>query len=191
MRGIPREEKEKQVRKVIAAAIVALAASVVVGGGYATATGLITGKQIANRSIKLVDIHPSAVRALRGQRGPQGPQGPRGFDGLPGANGLPGAQGPPGTNGTNGLNGGFDPAKLQFITGPVLTVAAGDIDGYTVACPAGTTVISGGYVLISGGAGITYANLPAASRTGWTVIANNANNLIDASLTGYAVCSAK
>ena len=46
--------------------------------GTATASKLITGKQIKNGSIGLADISPQAQRALKGKEGPAGPQGPPG-----------------------------------------------------------------------------------------------------------------
>jgi hypothetical protein len=73
----------------LAAAGVVFALSV----GGATAAGLITGKQIRNHTIGLIDLKKTAQKALRGQRGlrgltgpagPQGPQGPAGPAGLPG-----------------------------------------------------------------------------------------------------------
>jgi len=72
-----------------------LAAAVVfaLSVGGATAAGLITGKQIRNHTIGLVDLKKTAQKALRGERGlrglsgpagPAGPQGPAGPAGLPG-----------------------------------------------------------------------------------------------------------
>jgi hypothetical protein len=73
---------------IIAAALILAAA---VGG--ATAAGLITGKQIKNHSIQLVDLSKKAQKALRGKRGPEGPQGTQGPQGP---------QGPPGPAGSSG-----------------------------------------------------------------------------------------
>jgi hypothetical protein len=58
--------------------------------GGATAAELITGKQIRNHTIGLVDLKRTAAKALRGQRGLQGPIGPAGPQGPPGPAGLPG-----------------------------------------------------------------------------------------------------
>jgi hypothetical protein len=69
----------------VAAAVVC---ALTVGG--ATAAGLITGKQIRNHTIGVVDLKRTAQKALRGQRGVQGPAGPAGPQGPPGPAGLPG-----------------------------------------------------------------------------------------------------
>jgi hypothetical protein len=68
--------------------IVALIFALSVGG--ATASTLITGRQIKDHSIGLVDLKKKTVTLLHGRRGPQGPQG------------LPGAQGPVGPPGPAG-----------------------------------------------------------------------------------------
>jgi hypothetical protein len=59
----------------------------------ATAAGLITGKQIRNHTIGLIDLKRTTQKALRGQRG---------LRGLPGAAGPAGPQGPPGPAGLPG-----------------------------------------------------------------------------------------
>lgn len=72
----------------IAAAIV-FALSV----GGATAASLITGKQIRNHTVGVIDLKKTAVQSLRGQRGlrgAMGPAGPAGPQGPPGPAGLPG-----------------------------------------------------------------------------------------------------
>jgi hypothetical protein len=117
------------------AAVVAAIVSAVVASATATAgtMALITGAQIKNGSVQLADLSPRAKRALRGQRGPRGL---RGFTGPPGAQGPAGAPGAP---------GGFDPAKLQYITGPTVTLAGGLTGGAQANCPPGTAAISGGF----------------------------------------------
>ena len=122
------------------AAVVAAIVSAVVAAATATAgtMALITGAQIKNGSVGLSDLSPQAKRALKGQRGPRGL---RGFAGTAGAQGPPGAAGAP---------GGFDPAKLQYVTGPTVTVAGGASGGTQATCPAGTTAISGGFSATDG-----------------------------------------
>jgi len=73
----------------------ALAAAIVfaITVGGATAAGLITGKQIRNHTIGLIDLKRTAQKALHGQRGLRGlpgPAGPAGPQGPPGPSGLPG-----------------------------------------------------------------------------------------------------
>ena len=60
------------------AMIVAMIALAVALSGTAVAgtAKLITGSQIANGTIKLADIHPSAKAALKGKTGATGAQGP-------------------------------------------------------------------------------------------------------------------
>ena len=144
-----------------------LSASAVAG-----AQALIGSSQIANRSIRLVDIHPSAVKVLRGKRGPRGPQG------VPGANGL---QGPA------GASGGFDPSKLTYVTGPSTTIAADDVGSASATCPAGTTVTGGGFY--------TSIAVPASSQAfannSWTVIVNNFGIGIPIEAYAFAVCAAR
>ncbi len=61
--------------------------------GGATAAGRITGLQIRDHTIGLVDLKKTAQKALRGQRG---------LRGLPGPAGAAGPQGPPGPAGLPG-----------------------------------------------------------------------------------------
>jgi hypothetical protein len=78
------------------------------GGAYAGAQGL-TSREIANRTIRLVDLHPSAIKALRGRQGERGLQGETGPQGVRGAEGAPGASGPPGPAGPAGPQGSPGP----------------------------------------------------------------------------------
>jgi len=96
----------------------------------AGASRLITGGQIKNGSIGLVDLSKSARRALSGKTGPQGATGPQGPSGPAGAN------------------------SVQVVTSPTVTLASGD-DSYSVAqaggpsleadCPAGQVAVGTGF----------------------------------------------
>lgn len=55
-----------------------VAGMLITSASTATATKLITGRQIKNGSIELKDLSKSARAALRGQVGPTGPAGPEG-----------------------------------------------------------------------------------------------------------------
>ena len=149
--------------------IVAVAAISVmlVGAGGATAASFITSSNIKNGTIKLVDISSSAKRALKGNDGRQGAQG---------------VQGP---------SGGFDPAKVVYVEGPMATAPAGESAVSAAYCPAGTKAISGGYFFAYANDGLTIEmSQPIADGTGW--IAGFANTgSISGDATAYAVCAAK
>ena len=86
---------------------------VAVGGGAAWASGLISGKQIANHSIAEKKLTAKAIRTLRGQQGPAGPQGPEG------ATGATGPQGPQGAKGDTGATGPQGPGAISINDGGV------------------------------------------------------------------------
>jgi hypothetical protein len=54
------------------------------GTGIAASNALIGSKQIADHSIRMIDLHSSVVKALKGKRGLRGPAGPAGVDGPQG-----------------------------------------------------------------------------------------------------------
>lgn len=85
--------------------IMATAAMFLALGGTSYAAVMITGKQIKNGSIQVVDLSAAARSALKGAQGPTGPQGPQGFRGSNGDQGIQGLLGTPGTNGTPGTPG--------------------------------------------------------------------------------------
>jgi hypothetical protein len=138
-------DQEKLMRKRFTpATVIAMVALFVALAGSATAgTALITGAQIKDGSIGLPDLSANAKRALKGQRGPRGYQGPQGASGLTGAPGAPGAR------------GGFDPAKLKYITGPDVSVAPGQVGSAQADCPAGTAAVSGGFFSSVGNVGFS------------------------------------
>jgi hypothetical protein len=119
--------------------IACLALLISLTGGAFAAGMAIDGHSIKNRSIPVTKLTRSAVKSLRGQRGPRGFRGPQGFQGV---QGLPGTVGTPGAP---GAAGGFDPAKLRYVTGPTVTVQPGDAGSAEADCPAGTAAISGGF----------------------------------------------
>lgn len=155
------------------------------GTATAGAVKLITGAQIKNGSIQLVDLSPAAKAALKGQRGPQGIPGAQGLPGTPGSQGIQGAPG------ANGVNGGFDPAKVSYVYGAEVEVLAGE-DGQAIAsCPAGAKVTGGGMFFAELDDSYTIVdNGPLSNGSGWSVIV--ANGSADSSyIAAYAVCAAK
>jgi hypothetical protein len=149
----------------------------------AGAAGLISGSQINAHSItatqiKLHSIHKAdlASDALPkpGARGPQGPVGPQGNDGP---------QGPAGVDGTAG---GFDPNKIQYVTGPSVVIPAGGTGiQLTATCPPGTKVISGGYFIDTG---LTYWSVEDVTATAWIATIDNQGGP-DGEGNAYAVCA--
>jgi hypothetical protein len=156
--------------------IVAMIALAVALSGTAVAgtTALITSGQIKNGTIQLADISSSAKKALKGQRGPAGPAGAQGIQGLIGPGG---AQGPA---------GGFDPSKITYVTGPTVSVPAGQVSGASAFCPAGTKVIGGGFfssITDVGGTGNNNAG------TSWYVLVSNYTS-IAVNVNATAICAA-
>jgi hypothetical protein len=153
------------VKSIIIAAIVA---ALVSATAATAASGLITGAQIKNGSIGLVDLSASAKRALKGQRGPAGP---------------------PGATGVAGPAGGFDPAKVSYVEGTSFQVAPGAAGSGRAYCPAGAKALSGGWVVISGDVGEVFGNRSYDSGGSWSVLVYNHATYTDATVTPFAVCA--
>jgi Collagen triple helix repeat (20 copies) len=159
-------------------ALVAAVVSAVIAGTTATAaTIVVTSKNIKNGTIQTVDISDKAKRALKGNRGPRGLTGARGPAGAAGAQG---AQGPQGPQGPTGFVGATRVVGAEFPV-PGLT---GEV--HTVACPAGTGVISGGVVSDTPG-GDTWYDAP--SGNGWAGAANNFTDPDPGVVRVFAVCA--
>jgi hypothetical protein len=131
----------------------------------------ITGKDVRNRSLTPADFKGS-VRGAAGATGPQGPQG---------------AQGPPGPAGTQGPAG---PSALSTLTAHYgqVTVAANDVDGGTLSCPAGQRVVSGGFY-VDGSDVEVFLSEASDNRTGWVVAADNSDSATPATLEAAAYCA--
>jgi Collagen triple helix repeat (20 copies) len=180
------------VRKIGVIVVSALLGGALFGGTYAAAQSLITSKQIANKTIRLVDMHPSAIKALKGNRGPRGPQGIPGVNGANGINGAPGPQGPVGATGATGaagVNGGFDPNKVHVVDGAQFTVTPGSIGSARVDCPLGERALAGGWTIITGGVGEPFINEVAGGSYFLSVF--NHSEFTNATVTPSVVCAAK
>lgn len=136
------------------------------GGAYANATGLIGSPQIKDHSIALVDLSPSAIRALRGKIGPQGP---------------------PGT---------FDPAKIVAVRSAYTFIGQGQEGTARVSCPPGSVLTGGGGYspdiapLITSGAVFPDRDSLTLNRpTEWYAGAVNHGNFVSA-LQAVAICAA-
>jgi Collagen triple helix repeat (20 copies) len=136
--------------KPVAAVAVGVAAVLVLGGGSAVAKTFITGADVKNGSLHMIDLSSSAQRALHGDNGATGATGAKGATGAAGANGATGAKGATGANGATGAKGDAGAAGAQGATGAV--GADGD---------AGTAGANGA-VGPQGAAGVPGANAPAA-----------------------------
>jgi hypothetical protein len=155
------------VKSIIIAAIVA---ALVSATAATAASGLITGAQIKNGSIGLVDLSANAKRALKGQRGPAGP---------------------PGATGVAGPAGGFDPAKVSYVEGASFEVAPGTAGSGRAYCPAGAKALSGGWVVISGDVGEVFGNRSYDSGGSWSVLVYNHATYTNATVTPFVVCAAR
>jgi hypothetical protein len=156
------------------AAIIAAIVSAVVASATATAgtIALITGAQIKNGSVGLVDISAGAKRALRGKRGP------RGFTGGPGI---------PGATGATGAAGGFDPTKVRFVSGPQTSLPPGQVVNLEVSCGPREIAISGGVYGNVFGTAVTTITYPALGLQSAT-IANDST--ISLTVWATVICAA-
>ncbi len=101
----------------------ALAAVFAVAAGSASAgptvKKLITGQDIKDGSIGLVDLSSRTKTSLKGQRGSAGSQGPAGAKGDTGPAGPAGPQGAKGDTGAGGATGAQGVQGPKGDTGPV------------------------------------------------------------------------
>jgi hypothetical protein len=148
--------------------VVALVALFVALTGTAIAgSGLITGGQIKDHSIGYVDLSSGATAKLHGQVGPAGAQG---------------AQGPAGEA------GGFDPAKVTYVTGAKTDLApnSSGVTNLVALCPSGAKAVAGGGFIGVAAAG--YSG-PIANGTGWVMVANNSTPVDVPAAYAVAVCA--
>jgi len=114
---------------------------------------------------------------VQGPQGPEGPQGPQGPQGDVGPEGPQGPQGPAGIAGT--------PAVGEY-AGPAGSLTP---SGYSVAtCPAGTTLVGGGFIVNGGAATISNEQMFfTAQGWGWLVQAQ-AQGAVPTTVTSLAHC---
>jgi hypothetical protein len=135
--------------------------------------GTVTGADIKDRSLGVVDLSPQARAALHGATGAKG---------ATGATGAKGATGATGTAGTDGVDG------KDGLTGAYYSVAFYDVGDTnagaiaTVACKATTdTAISGGVQVLGLDAGANARNTPVSSsfpgRMNWDTNTPKADRL--------------
>lgn len=145
---------------------------------------------------QLVALTASAglpARVLVGPRGATGPAGDRGPKGDAGAspNGDPGDPGPAGDPGAAGAQGGTGSSGLSGWeeAGDVLLVDPMDVKHNFAACPAGKTVVGGGYVVTGPARGSVIANASFPfDGTRWWAEAHRFLLFGDWGLNVFAVC---
>lgn len=145
------------------------------GGAYA-ASSYITGKQVKNSSLTGADIKDKSLTPADFQGSVKGPAGPAGPAGVAGPQGPQGPAGAPG------------PSSIQQISRVTasMSVAAGQVDGPTVACPPGQGIVSGGFQ--SAGAGYVFTSDSFGVRS-WSVGYDNFDATVAADVTAIAFCA--
>ncbi len=157
--------------KKVIAVLGAVALTLLITTGAFAANKMLTGANIKNGSIGVVDLSKSAKAALKGQPGEKGATGDKGETGATGlqgpagaagATGAAGAQGPKGQDGVSGYEVrtwrySKDASNTDMGAGYV-GVGSGAIA--TVACSPGKVAIGGGYRFTGGSDGF---NSPALS----------------------------
>jgi hypothetical protein len=130
-----------------------------------TATGAM---KKANANAKAIKDLKSATVAGTGVQGPKGDPGPA---------------------------GGFDTAKVVRVAGPLVPVSSdSDYVSYSLDCPPGTIVLSGGQYMSSGGNEKAFRSVnsyPQSDLSGWTfrwAYSTAAGNSVN--VTPYVVCAA-
>lgn len=153
--------------------VASLALFVALGSGAYAAVS-IDGHSIKNRSIPGNKLTKAAVASLRGQRGPQGSAGPAG---------------------ATGPAGGFDPSKVSYISSGDVAVAPNpggtDIGTATAACPSGTKVVGGGFVIgqANDGGAEVFGSGPKSDGSGWSASIHNDSPTVTAHIAAFADCA--
>jgi hypothetical protein len=139
---------------------VVVAVALATAGG-STAAFVVTSKNIKNGTIQLVDISPTAKKALRGQRGPRGMQGAQGIQ------------------------------TITEVQSPGTVIAPGQRGDALAACPDGQQPIAGGFEASAAGLPGSVAPVTLSRRhpRGWYVTAQNSSSTGTGLLFAYVYCS--
>lgn len=164
------------------AALAAIVAVTAVLAGSATATRLVTGKQIKDDSVHGRDVRSSSLAGQDlGRLGVEeiGPD-------ARAASGPAGAAGVPGATGSGGHVGVSDP---RYLTVPTRAVAPGQFAEIDVSCPGQHRAVHGG---VSTDDDVSHTRLqesaPNNSGTAWHLRVTN-DGTARVSLRGWAVCA--
>ena len=162
--------------------VTALVVSLTGAGAFAATQ--IDGATIKNGSIGVAKLSPKAIKQLHGAKGERGL---RGFSGNDGSDGAIGSAGPAGAPGPAG---GFNPAKVVYVTGPTVTMGVYPDPSYIATaiatCPAGYKAISGGFFASINDVA---ASVNTGDGSGWGVILANGSSITTTG-NAYAVCAA-
>jgi Collagen triple helix repeat (20 copies) len=126
-------------------------------------------------------LGPAGDPGANGEAGAQGEKGATGDKGDAGPAGPPGAQGPQGPRGPSGM-ATFEAAFAVSASNP------NDVKSANAICPAGTTVISGGFIIQ--GPGSVNVTLESTAQNGWLVNAQETAPLAtDWAIQAIALCA--
>ena len=170
-------------RTQVVPALVAAAALAITFAGSATATGLISGKQIKDGSVHGVDLRDNGVGRADLQRTP--------LSGVEIADGYSGPDGPAGDPGTTGDLGPVGPAgvsDLRYTGGTAQSLAPGQFAEVQVSCSGRHYAVHGG-VVTSPADGVLriQESAPSNGHTTWvTRVTNTGPNTV--TVQGWAVC---
>jgi hypothetical protein len=140
------------------------------------------------------DIGPTGPSGAAGDKGPKGDTGADGKTGAKGdqgATGDAGPQGPPGPQGDPGPQGPQGPPGLVNLqTGFAISPNnANDVKSVTATCPAGTSVVAGGYAIL--GPGSINITVEQTANNGWLVQAQETTPVVtNWQLSVFSLCAA-
>jgi hypothetical protein len=164
---------KRRLRPSPALLVASLALFVALGSG-AYAAVIIDGHSIKNHSIPRNKLTRAAIASLRGQRGARGLTGPAG---------------------ATGPAGGFDPSKVSYISSGDVAVAPNpggtDVGTATAACPSGTKVVGGGFVIGQGndGGAEVFGSGPNSDGSAWSASIHNDSPTVTAHIAAFADCA--
>jgi hypothetical protein len=197
-------------RSIIVAAVVAAAVSVLGGGGYAMASGLITGKDVKNNSLTGADIHrirggdingrtiqcrnlatnvQDSITACNGGKTVVGGSGSVVVNAPKGDKGAPGQPGPTGPQGVAGPQGAVGVSGYQ-VHNTEVRLAAGATGTATRACPSGVA-LGGGFDQDAGQPATVLSSAPvydpSGVATGWSVRATAGATAVN--VKAWVICA--
>lgn len=164
-----------------------LALFVALGGtSYAAgslAANSVGSSQIKASAVKSSELAKNSVTSVKVKDGslmkgdfkagelPAGAPGAPGAQGLPGEKGAPGEKGEKGDTGTAGTNG---VSGREIVKSPVIDVAAGTSEFFTVTCPAGKVAIGGGVGVPSSiGVNVNRSGFSGSEDNAWSARVTN------------------